>query len=57
MVAEAEVWESRPTRAEGPDVIVNSASCTCMRWPASEPQATRKNAGPPWGRRKALLGS
>lgn len=56
MVAEAGVWESRPTRAEGPDVIVNSRSCVCTRWPASEPQATRVNAGPPWGRRGALLG-
>lgn len=27
-----------------------------MRWPASEPQVTRRNTGPPWGRRKALLG-
>lgn len=56
MVAEAGVWESRPMRAEGPDVIVNSRSCVCTRWPASEPQATRVNAGPPWGRRGALLG-
>lgn len=48
MVADAEVWESWPLWAEGPDVIINSGSNIGKRWPATKPEAGRKNPALLW---------
>lgn len=32
-----------------PNVMINSRNSICKRWPASEPEAKRRNSGPLYG--------